>query len=113
MAARAKLLGSIAGDDAIEARADREQEIAVLQREVRAARRHRAGPADEQWCSSAMRSMASQVRLERNVEHVDQLAEFALGARQADAVAASSMGRSARFSASIDCREPAPADAIR
>ena len=62
-----EVFGIEAGDDAVETRADREQEIAVLNGEVRAARRDGAGPADEQRMVIADQIDREPCRLERNV----------------------------------------------
>ena len=89
----AKRLGIEAGNHAIEPRADRQQEIAVLNREVRAAGSHDSGPADEQRVVICDQIDGEPGRLERNIQHVEQLAEL----------------RSVRVPAGCRCRRAAAA----
>ena len=82
-----ELLGGEAGHDAIETGADRQQKIAVLHGEVRAAGSDPAGPADEQRMLVGDHIDRQPGGFDRNIQSLDQLQKLPLGPRQADAVA--------------------------
>ena len=82
-----KILRRVAGDGEVEADADGQQQVAILQGEVGAARRHRAGPANKGRLVAGHHIRGAPGGDGGNLQERAKLLELSGGARQTDAVA--------------------------